>query len=132
AFEEANSRIPLVADDMVKTAGDAYVRLVEIDKDGYQLGANGQRMPALDRNGHVRTILDPNSGQVVPVFAGPRDVAYHVNWYETNGYITPEVAGAIRKLASITDEIAPSLKAFKIMPEAEANVGADGVYISRG
>jgi len=132
AFEEANSRIPLVADDMVKTAGDDYVRMVEIDKDGYQLGANGQRMPALDRNGHVRTILDPNSGQVVPVFAGPRDVAYHVNWYETNGYITPEVAGAIRKLASITDEIAPSLKAFKIMPEAEANVGADGVYISRG
>jgi hypothetical protein len=132
AFEEANARIPLVADDLAKTTGDDYVRMVEIDKDGYQLGANGQRMPALDRNGHIRTLVDQNSGDAIPVFAGPRDVAYHVDWYEANGYITPEVAGAIRKLASISDEISPMLKAFKIEPDPEANVGLDGVYISRG
>ena len=133
SFNEAHARIPIVADDMAKTYGADYVRLIREDANGYVLGSNGKRMPALTPNGRIKTVADPNQpGVSVPVMAGHRDLADHVGWYEANGYISAEMADAVRKLSAMTGEISPALKAFGIMPEPERLVGPDGVYISRG
>lgn len=134
AFSDAEQRIPMVADDLVKTAGDDYVRTVKLSDEGYFLGKDGKPLPLLDTatGEPVMLKLSKESDELTPVFAGARDVSDRLPVYEAKGLVTPEQVNAIKKLGEVTSEIRPAQAAFGLAPEPTPTVMDGGVYISRG